>query len=43
MAKLTMKEDIVFKSFFSRNEKYLKSFLSAILGWQAKIKKRGHI
>ena len=29
--KLTMKNDIVFKAFFSRNEKYLKSFLSAIL------------
>lgn len=42
MAKLTMKQDIVFKAFFSRNEKYLKSFLSAILGWQVKIKKVIH-
>ena len=42
MEKLTMKDDIVFKAFFSRNEKYLKSFLSAILGKQVKIKKVIH-
>ena len=38
MEKLTMKDDIVFKAFFSRNEKYLKSFLSSILDKQIKIK-----
>ena len=37
--KLTLKDDIVFKAFFSRNENYLKSFLSAILGKEIKIKK----
>lgn len=31
MERLSMKSDIVFKAFFSRNEKFLKSFLSAIL------------
>ena len=40
--KLKMKDDIVFKAFFSRNEHYLKSFLSAILGKQIKIKKVIH-
>ena len=35
--KLTLKDDIVFKAFFSRNENYLKSFLSAILGKEIKI------
>ena len=40
--KLTMKDDIVFKAFFSRNEKYLKSFLSAILGEKIKIKRIMH-
>ncbi len=40
--KLTMKNDIVFKAFFSRNEKYLKSFLSAILEENIKIKKVMH-
>ena len=32
--KLVMKDDIMFKAFFSRagNEKFLKSFLNAILG-----------
>lgn len=39
---LTMKDDIVFKAFFSRNEKYLKIFLSAILGKGIKIKKVLH-
>ena len=39
---LKMKDDIVFKAFFSRNENYLKSFLSAILGRQIKIKKVVH-
>lgn len=29
--KLTLKDDIMFKAFFSRKEKYLKSFLSAIM------------
>ena len=37
-----MKSDIVFKAFFSRNEKFLKSFLSAILGENVKIKKVMH-
>ena len=40
--KLNMKDDIVFKAFFSRNVHYLKSFLSAILGKQIKIKKVIH-
>jgi predicted transposase/invertase (TIGR01784 family) len=40
--KLTMKNDIVFKAFFNRNEKYLKSFLSAILGKKVKIKRVIH-
>ena len=41
--KLTLKDDIMFKAFFSRNEKYLKSFLSAIMGKRIKIKKVMHI
>ena len=40
--KLTMKDDIMFKAFFSRNKKYLKSFLSAILGETIKIKRVMH-
>ena len=40
--KLSMKDDIVFKAFFSKNEQYLKSFLSAILGTKVKIKKVIH-
>lgn len=40
--KLKMKDDIVFKAFFSRNVHYLKSFLSAILGRKIKIKKVTH-
>ena len=40
--KLTLKDDIMFKAFFSRNEKYLKSFLSAIMGKQIKIKRVMH-
>lgn len=40
--KLTLKDDIVFKAFFSRNENYLKSFLSAIIGKEIKIKKVMH-
>ena len=40
--KLVMKDDILFKVFFSRNEKYLKSFLSSILGRSVKIKKVTH-
>lgn len=40
--KLTLKDDIMFKAFFSRNEKYLKSFLSAIMGKEIKIKKVMH-
>ena len=39
---LKMKDDIMFKAFFSRNEGYLKSFLSAILGRKIKIKKIIH-
>lgn len=42
MEKLLMKNDIVFKAFFSRNEKFLKSFLSAILEENVKIKKVLH-
>ena len=42
MERLSMKSDIVFKAFFSRNEKFLKSFLSAILGENVKIKKVMH-
>lgn len=42
MEKLSMKSDIVFKAFFSRNEKFLKSFLDAILGENVKIKKVMH-
>lgn len=40
--KLTMKRDIVFKAFFSKNERFLKSFLSAILGKNIVIKKVMH-
>jgi len=42
--KLKMKDDIMFKAFFSKkgNEKFLKSFLSAILGETIKIKKVIH-
>ena len=42
--KLTMKNDIMFKAFFSKkeNEKFLKSFLSAILGEEVKIKRVIH-
>lgn len=38
--KLVMKDDIMFKAFFSKtgSEKYLKDFLSAILGKETKIK-----
>ena len=39
---LKMKDDIMFKVFFSRNEGYLKSFLSSILGRKIKIKKIIH-
>ena len=37
---LKMKDDIMFKAFFSKkgNEKFLKSFLSAILGENIHIK-----
>ena len=39
-----MKDDIMFKAFFSKigNEKYLKSFLSAILSEDIKIKEVVH-
>ena len=42
--KLVMKDDIMFKAFFSRagNEKFLKRFLNAILGEEIKIKKVIH-
>jgi len=40
--KLVMKDDILFKAFFSRKENYLKSFLNAILGKDIKIKKVIH-
>ena len=40
--KLVMKDDILFKAFFSRKEKYLKSFLNSILGKDIKIKKVVH-
>lgn len=41
---LVMKDDIMFKAFFSRigNEKYLKSFLMAILGKEIEIKEVIH-
>ena len=41
---LKMKDDIMFKAFFSKigNEKYLKDLLSAILGEEIKIKKVIH-
>jgi len=37
-----MKNDIVFKAFFHRNQQYTKSFLSAILGDAVKIKRVMH-
>ena len=42
--KLIMKDDIMFKAFFSKkgSDKYLKDFLSAILGKETKIKKVIH-
>ena len=40
--KLKMKNDIMFKAFFNRYPKYLKSFLSSILGEEIKIKKVMH-
>ena len=40
--KIVMKNDIMFKAFFSRNQKYLKSFLSSILDEDIKIKKVIH-
>ena len=40
--KLVMKDDILFKVFFSRNKGYLKSFLSEILGKEIKIKRITH-
>ena len=40
--KLRMKDDIVFKAFFSRHPKYLKSFLNSILGEEIKIRKVIH-
>ena len=41
---LKMKNDIMFKAFFSRKEniKFLKSLLGAILGEEVKIKKVIH-
>ena len=36
--KLVMKDDILFKVFFSRNKNYLRSFLSSILGKDIRIK-----
>lgn len=43
-AKLRMKDDIMFKAFFSRkeNEIFLKDFISSILGEEIKIKKVIH-
>ena len=42
--RLVMKDDIMFKAFFSKagSEKFLKHFLSAILGKEMKIKKVIH-
>ena len=42
--KLVMKDDIMFKAFFSKkgNERFLKDFLNAILGKDIKIKKVIH-
>lgn len=40
--KLKMKDDILFKVFFSRNQKNLKSFLGAILGKDIKIARVTH-
>ena len=42
MEKLVMKNDIVFKAFFSQNENYLKSFLSAVLGRNIKVARIMH-
>ena len=41
--KLVMKDDIMFKAFFSRtgNEKFLKAFLTALLGKELNIKTGG--
>ena len=41
---LVMKDDIMFKAFFSKNgnEKFLKDFLNAILGMEIKIRKVIH-
>ncbi len=39
---LKLKNDIIFKAFFSRHENYLESFLSAILNRKIKIKKVLH-
>ena len=42
--KLTMKNDVIFKAFFSKkgNEKYLESFLKEIIGEEVKIKRITH-
>ncbi len=42
--KLVMKDDIMFKAFFSRtgNEKFLKAFLTALLGKELNIKRVIH-
>ena len=42
--KLVMKDDIMFKAFFSKigNEKFLKNFISAVLGENIKIRKVIH-
>lgn len=42
--KLTMKDDVIFKAFFSkkRNKKFLKSFLEAILKESLEIRKIVH-
>ena len=39
---LKLKNDIIFKAFFSRHENYLESFLSAILNRRIKIKRVLH-
>ena len=39
---LKLKNDIIFKAFFSRHENYLESFLSAILNHKVKIKRVLH-
>ena len=41
-SKITMKSDIVFKAFFSKNERFLKSFISSILGKDIAIKRVMH-